>query len=112
MELDVSALESTDDALAIAEEPGFGIWERIVLGFRVRCTGAAGGSITGLERVVIEPAKYDDLLTGHEHEILWLGSRVVDEGGAGANAALLQGEAGPGVECVCVHLDESDGWMG
>lgn len=95
MKLNVSAFEATNDAFTVAEKPGVRVWER----------GAGAGAGAGAVRIVVKSAKDDDLFAGHEHEILWLGGRIVDEGGAGADAALLKGKAGPRVEGMCVHRD-------
>lgn len=103
MKLDVSAFETTDYAFAVAEEPGFGFGQSL----EGRAC-AAGGTGVGVVRtcVVVESSKDDNLLAGHEHEILWLCGGIVDEGSAGADAPLLKGKAGPGVEGVRVHGDE------
>lgn len=113
VELNVGALESTNDTFAITEEPGFRVRECVGFALVERCGGAACRAAVGTERVVAEPTEDNDLLAGHKHEVFWLGGRIVDECGARADAALLEGEAGPCVEGVCVHFEEEGGmdWM-
>jgi len=107
MKLNVGALETANDTFAVAEEPGVRVGEQITLALVERSAGAAGGTRVGVERVVVESAKYDNLFAGHEHEIFWFGSRIVDESCARADAALLKRKAGPCVEGVSVHCDET-----
>lgn len=96
--LNVNALEAANDAFAVAEEPSLRVG---------RCAGAASGtSVTGVVGIVVEPSKDDDFFASHEHEVLWFCGRVVDESSARTDAALLEGEAGPCIERVCVHDNE------
>lgn len=69
-------------------------------------TGATGRSSTCL--IIVKSTQNDDLFTGHKHEIFGFGGGIVNESRAGAYAALLKGEAGPCVECVCVHCNEAE----
>lgn len=95
MDLDMASLEPSYDAFTIAKEATLGI-----RGALPPCAGAGGRCC---QVIVVKASKNDDLLAGHEHEVLRVCGRVVHEGGAGSNAALLERETGPSVERVSVH---------